>query len=874
MTQLTTPLDGPWEVAQRFPAGHHITFPDGGERDWLPATVPGHVHPDLVRAGVIPDPFWRQSEWGVAWVDEADWTYRTTFTVDADRLASRGAHGRHFLQFGGLDTLARVYLNDTLVGTSENFFVPLRVDVTGALREGDNAVRVEFDSALRAGRDRAAAYLGDGTSERGAGSYFNFGPRAFVRKPQYMFGWDWGPELVSCGIWQGVELVTVPVAEIVDWRYEYDFADPLTVAIRLQITVEKYDPRPLTVGVALYAPGDNTPEAALPDAPGRYTADLLIPDQKVARWNPNGSEFRAEGRGPRAKGGPQKRYLLNLRVWETPAPDAHEDDPKVFVAHKGVSVGFRTIELIRTPDADGAGEAFGFRVNGVDTFIKGANWIPDGCFPGNITPTRLRERLTQARDAGFNMLRVWGGGLYETNAFYDLCDELGLMVWQDFAFACSMYPDDLPPFVESVRREAVANVRRLRHHPCLALWCGGNENLELAQGRWAGPTQAMRFFGDTLIHQTLPDVLQTEDARTPYWPNSPYGGPVAQGEEFGDSHYWNVWHSKKPGSDGDWRNYAQSRSRFSSEFGFAAPAGARAWDGCMTPDDKAVNSPVSRWHDKTRKGYETYLGFIGKHYPALATWDDLLYYGQANQADALQFGVEHYRRHKGHCAGTLFWQLNDCWPTHSWSVIDSAGEPKAAYYASRRFYAPLLLSLFRDGNRITAHLVNDDPDEVVGRVVLRLLTVDGAEIARAEAETVAPANAATPPDAPVAALDVSQAGADSFVHGQFLAANGTVLAENFALVAEPKALTALPGPGIGWTLDGPQSGQATFTVIAARLAWYVRLGFEGLPDGAAPTFSDNWFHLAPGQTRTVQIAGLPPDLIGEALRPHFRIRYM
>ena len=274
------------------------------------------------------------------------------------------------------------------------------------------------------------------------------------------------------------------------------------------------------------------------------------------------------------------------------------------------------MELIREPDADGQGESFGFRINGRDTFIKGANWIPDGCFPGNITDAQLRERLTQARDANFNMVRVWGGGLYETETFYNLCDELGLLVWQDFAFACSMYPDDLPEFNAQVVAEATENVRRIRHRACLALWCGGNENMELAQGRWAGETQAKRFFGDHTVHEILPAVLAAEDPRTPYWANSPYGGDNVTSEDFGDSHYWNVWHAKTPESDGDWKNYALSTSRFSSEFGFASPASERTLRGVGAAPGDVPDSPVSRWHDKTRKGFDKYRAYVDMHIPA------------------------------------------------------------------------------------------------------------------------------------------------------------------------------------------------------------------------------------------------------------------
>jgi beta-mannosidase len=852
MMPITTTLDTGWQVAERIPAGRELLFPQGGERDWLPAAVPGHVHLDLTAAGVLADPFFRMQERSARWVDEADWTYRTTFDVSVERLAARGAHGRHYLDFHGLDTLARVFLNGALIGAAENMFVPHRFDVTAHLREGANELRVEFDSALRAGQERAAAYLGDGTSDRGRQTYFNFGPRAFVRKAQYMFGWDWGPELVSCGIWKPVELVTVPLAEIVDWRMEYRFLDPVTVDITVRVTVDKHDPRPLTVGAALYAPGDNTPDARLPDAPGRHTVVLRIPEQMVARWNPNGLDVQPSVNGIRPRGGPRKRYLLNLRVWETDA----DPDEREFVEHKGASVGFRELELVREPDADGKGESFLFRVNGVDTYIKGANWIPDHSFPGAITRERLRQRLTQARDASFNMLRVWGGGLYESEDFYSLCDELGILVWQDFCLACSMYPDDDAVFVENVRQEATLAVRRIRSHPSLALWCGGNENLELFQGRWSGDAQATKFYGEKLIHEVFPAVLAEEDSATPYWPNSPYSGTPekhSQSPDFGDAHYWAVWHSHG-GSTGDWVHYAESNTRFSSEFGFASPCGMAAWESCSLPEDRAdPRSPVARWHDKTRKGYETYLAYIEKHFPKIETFEDLVYYGQANQAMALQFGIEHWRRIKGRCWGTLFWQINDCWPTQSWAVIDSLGEPKAAYYACKRFYAPLLLSLVRNGDAVEAHLVNDGLTEVPGEVRLRFFTRSGQTGEAVTTTTTAPANAASG-----TVLTASVPADAAACRAEFLGADGVTLAENTLLLAEPKELSGRRG-GVLSVLSKPDgAGGVTVTVSSSTLAPFVWLRFDGL--GRVPTFSDNWFHLLPGESRTVTIGNLPAGL--------------
>jgi len=848
MHVLTTTLDGPWEVAERVPLGRDLLFLSGGERDWIPATVPGHVHLDLMRAGVIGDPFFRMQERSCRWVDEADWTYRTTFTVDAERLAARGEFGRHFLHFHGLDTVARVILNGSLIGTAENMFVPHRFDVTEALVAGQNELRVEFTSALKLGQARAEAYLGDGApGDRGKQGYFNFGPRAFVRKAQYMFGWDWGPELVSCGLWQPVELVTVPVAEITDWRMDYEFTGPKTVRAVVSVTVKRYAP-------------DLALEMELPTGRARFDArsnrasvafDLDLDEHGLERWSTETGNAKAA-------------FFLDTSIWSV-----SEGGARTLVSKRTDRVAFRTVELIREPDPDGKGEGFLFRVNGVDTYIKGANWIPDHTFPSLIDRPRLEKRLRQVKEAGFNMLRIWGGGLYESDAFYDLCDELGILVWQDFPFCCSLYPDDDPGFVENVRAEATAAVRRLRHHPSLALWCGGNENTELHQYRWEGETQATKFYGEHLVSEVLPAVLAAEDPKTPYWPNSPFSGddcPACRDENYGDAHYWAVWHSHG-GTTGDWIHYAESNCRFSSEFGFSGPCGWNAWESCTLPEDRWPRSPVARWHDKTRKGYDTYIGYIEKHFPKINTFDDLIYYGQMNQALALSFGIEHWRRIKGRCWGTLFWQLNDCWPVQSWSVVDSAGEPKLAYYAVKRAYAPLLLSLHpaedaAPNTALAAHLVNDTREAVPGTLTLRLLDFDGTERARVETKTTAPANAAS---GAAATLTVPE-GTDrtsAFVYATLTAPDGATLAEAVSLLAEPKDLR-LPDPDLTWSLPP----RHTLTLSAERFAAFVWLRFEGI----VATFSDNGFHLMPGQTREIAVSGLPENLTEGELLARIRVR--
>lgn len=794
---------------------------------WLPAQVPGGVHLDLMRAGVIPDPLARLHERGVAWVDESDWVYETTFAVDDPPPACA------FLHFHGLDTLAEVALNGEVLGQTEDMFIPHEFPVGGKLNAGENILRVTFRSALRVGRERQAAWNAGGHDTLPY-HWDNWAERAFVRKAQYQYGWDWGPVLRGCGLWQPVELITVPVARITDWKHSVEFRKDGQAMVTVTAEVERapgQDETPLTLAVSL--DGSNPISLPAPSGPGLVEVTGAVTVTGPRRWQPNGcGEASLYG------------LVLTLSGGESEA-DRRE-----------AKVGLRTVELVREPDSDGKGEGFKFRVNGVDVYAKGANWIPDYSFPSLITPARLRERVMQARDAGMTMLRIWGGGFYESEEFYALCDEMGLLVWQDFPYGCSYYPDT-GEYADLARVEATAAVKRIRNHPSLALWCGNNENHTMFEGNWTG-TRPPRLLGERLYHEILPAVVESEDPQTPYWPGSPYGGPAGDSNsaDFGDCHNWDVWHGR-----GDWVHYVENDSRFCSEFGFAASCGLGAWDECLAPSDRSPHSPAVRWHDKTRKGYETYLGYIALHFPASQSLEDLVYYSQINQAEALKCGVEHYRRRKGRNWGTLFWQLNDCWPVQSWAVIDSTGEPKAAYFACKKFYAPLLLSLVRDGETVTAHLVSDLLAPLSGTLTFTLATLDGETLLEeASAATVA-ANAA----AEAASFSLAAAAGRErtvYVHARFAADDGTV-AENLLLLCEPKDLQrADPGLTVTVAEDG---ARLLITVRAGRFAPYVWL--RRTDNAPFAGLEDNFFHLRPGGTRTLSVAKTadlqtPDDLRG------------
>jgi len=805
----------------------------------LPAQVPGHVHLDLMRAGVIPNPFVRLHERDVAWVDSSDWIYSTTFSVD--NLSA----GSMFLRFQGLDTIADIQLNGEPLGRTDNMFVPHEFDVTGRLHLGSNQLQITFQSARRVGLERFQAW-NDAGNDTLPYHWDNWNERAFVRKAQYMYGWDWGPVLLSCGVWRPVELISVPCARLDDWKHDVQFGENGQAVVSLEVHIERapgQEQTPLTVTFTLEGVG----EVQVPVQGDTARAHITVDNPRL--WWPHGY-------------GEPALYDLFMTL------DANEE-----LDSRTTKIGLRTIALVREGDSDGKGEGFKFRVNGHDIFAKGANWIPEDSFPTRLVwdtdddalpPGKdgVGERIRDAQSAGFNMLRVWGGGFYESEHFYDLCDALGLLVWQDFPYGCSYYPDT-EEYAEAARVEATYAVRRLRNRASLALWCANNENQTMFEGNWTG-TRPPRLLGGPLYHEVLPQVLAQEDPRTPYWPGSPFGGPQgnANSQDYGDCHNWDVWHGR-----GDWVHYAENNSRFCSEFGFASSCSLAAWDTVLAPEDKTPVSVAVRWHDKTRKGYETYLGYIALHYPAPQSLEDLVYFSQINQAEALKFGIEHYRRLKGRCWGTLFWQLNDCWPAQSWAIIDSLGVPKAAWYAAQKFYAPVLVSLKRDSATVEAHLTNDLLHAVTGTLTLTLETLDGIPLAREE-HTVTGGPNGTSQVASFSLSPAEERERETLLHARFAPGLDGADVENILLLAEPKDLL-LASPGLAVDVAEAAPGTFAVTLTAQRFAPYVWLRRA---DNGSLRLEDNFFHLRAGETCTLLVSDADGLTTADALRAQLVVR--
>lgn len=677
--------------------------------NWYPATVPGVVHTDLLQNKIIEDPFFRLNERGLQWIDKEDWVYETCFTLAADMMRKENME----LVFEGLDTYADVYLNDECILKANNMFRRWSIPVRQYIREENNILKVYFHSPVKIDVPKwdALPYQYPASNDQSEnGGLFNKKISIFARKAGYHYGWDWGPRLVTSGIWRPVYIRAWSDLRINDVFIEQKEvgAGRAVIAGHVELDADK-DMDGVLVTITDEATGRVLGEwqADLKRGTNRVTVDFVLHKPKLWWSNGLGEPFLYRFRTDIIAGG----ELLDSKTER---------------------VGIRSLKVVHQPDKDG--HTFYIELNGRPVFAKGANYIPLDNFLPRVTPENYKRTILDAAGVNMNMLRVWGGGIYENDVFYDLCDEHGIMIWQDFMFACSMYPAE-GALLDNIHQEAVDNVKRLRNHACIALWCGNNEcqdawlgwgwkreierqNKEYADKIWAQYRQQ--------YHVTLPGVVREYAPGTFYWPSSPFAfeGEMS-GTTDGDRHYWSVWHGKAPISD-----YDSEKSRFFSEYGFQSfPEFESVKRYAPYPEDWDIRSEVMMSHqrggDHANGLIETYLL---NEYKKPRDFRAFLYMNHVLQGDAIKTAIESHRRQMPYNMGTLFWQHNDCWPVASWASRDYYGRWKAQHYYVRKAYDDILISPVVEGDDLKVYAVSDRLENTSGRLQLQVCQFDGTVV--------------------------------------------------------------------------------------------------------------------------------------------------
>ncbi|MGN6282891.1 beta-mannosidase [Frateuria sp.] len=843
----TQVLDQGWQVRLAPGDAHEAEHPQAAR--WLAATVPGTVQTDLMAAGLAADPLVGRNEGKIQWIGLSDWVYRTHFDVDQATLARRHVE----LVFDGLDTFAEVYLNGHKLLSADNMFRRWAAYAKPWLHVGGNTLEVRLFSPIKRLQPwlKRQPYALPGEFD----SAFGDEPKGlqtanYVRKAAYQYGWDWGPRIVTEGIWQPVHLDSWDGLRVAGLHVAQKHLDAQAAQLDVQLDVDADSDASLPAEIRVYGPHGQPVARRLADvevAAGHHRVGVPVTLAHPKRWYPAGY-------------GAQDLYTVRVRLGDSDRP----------LYEGSRQIGLRTVEIRR--EKDRWGRSFAFVVNGIPIFAKGANLIPFDSFPTRVDEARMRQTLESARAANMNMLRVWGGGYYLPDAFYAMADRMGLMIWQDFMFGGAIPPQDAA-FVANVRQEAVEQVERLSNHPSIVLWCGNNE----VQSSWlswgdrkalqrslaAEENERIKQGMRDLFGEVLREVVVQNDPDVPYWPSSPSrgGDGFANSLDDGDYHYWDVWSGEaKPATA-----YLDITPRFQSEYGLQSFPDLRTIRAFAGTEPLQVDSPVLRAHQKFDggNGNRRLLDYVRREYGEPKDFSALVYLSQVMQADGIALAAEHLRASRPRSMGSLYWQLNDLWPGVTWSSIDAYGRWKALQFRARRFYAPLLVAALRHQGTTTVSLVSDRTTPLAAHWRLRLMDFTG-HVQREENHdvTLAPlasTQVARYTDAQLLGGAVSRTTFAAFE----LIADGKPVSRNLVFFVLPKDLR-LPQPHVHAQL-APAARGYTLTLTTDALARDVWVSFGDLDAG----LSDNGFDLLPGEPVTLDVES---KASAEALRQALQVQ--
>jgi beta-mannosidase len=815
-------------------------------KDWHPAQVPGVVQTDLLRDKLIPDPFYQDNDTRLQWIGLTDWEYRTTFEADAATLA----HEHVDLVFEGLDTYADVYVNDQAVLHSDNMFRRWRISAKGLLKAGPNTLRVVFHSPIESmiPKVKALPYILPSVTSHNTGNEEDIATAPYTRKAAYQYGWDWGPRYVTEGIWQPIRVETWDAVRVENFHIRQQRVGKDAAALSAELQIESSRSTAAIVEIT-YAELSGPPVAPIRQTvqldPGINRVSVAVHIANPKLWYPVGY-------------GAQDRYRFSaaVRIGRDVAAEA------------SLKTGLRSIELRRELTA--SGKSFEFVVNGIAVFAKGADVIPFDSFPNRVTPEIHRQILQAARDAHMNMVREWGGGIYETDDFYDICDELGIMVWQEFMFGGDMVPGGAD-FQDSVKQEAIDQVERLRDHPSIVLWCGNNE-IETGWVHWddrknfqasVSPSVRDEVWQNyvVLFHGILSGVVNRYGDPVPYWPSSPSANfeEPPDSQTNGDMHYWQVWHALAP-----IEQYTHQNPRFMSEYGFQSFPEMRTIRSFAEPADMDIRSATMQDHQKNHGGNERILSYMLRWYPEPKDFPSFVYLSQVLQAEAIKVGAEHLRRQRPNTMGSLYWQLNDCWPVASWASIDYYGRWKALQYYARRFYDDVVVSPFRHDGKVDVYVVSDKLQPVSGQIRTRLLDFSGESLVDKTQDVQLPAQSS----AVYFTLDEKELLANADAKKTFLVFDLTVGGQNVSrnlIFFDTMHNLDLPASvHIDASIDS-SNGTSTVTLRSPALTRSVYLSFGDLDVQT----SDNYFDLLPGEPVTITLktpASASPDQLRAAMQ--------